>query len=155
VSSSRKRLDATTYRVQDLAEDPRWLRFAPAAFERTGIRRMLAQRIFVDGDTLGALNLDATRPAAFGQREEGMGKVFATPAALGMQAVRAQDRAHRLAIALESNRRIGTAVGILMARHRWLESDAFEALRQHSQDHNLRLADISERVILTGELSTD
>jgi GAF domain-containing protein len=144
--------DGTTYRVADLRTDDRWPRFAPAATDRTGVRSMLSHHIFVDGDTLGSLNLYAMRLAAFGPVEEEVGQVFATHAALAVQAVRAQDRAHHLAVALKSNRRIGTAVGILMARHRWREGEAFDALRRHSQDHNVRIAEIAERVMLTGEL---
>lgn len=146
--------NATTYRVEDLRRDHRWPRFGPEATERTGVRSMLSHGIFVDGDTFGSLNLYALRRAAFGSREEGMGRVFATHAALAVQAVRAQDQAHHLAIALKSNRRIGTAVGILMARHSSLEAEAFETLRRHSQEHNIRMADLAERVILTGELSS-
>lgn len=142
----------TTFRSDDLGVDPRWPRFGPAAVERTGIRSMLSHRVFVERDTLGALNLYATRPAAFGKDAEAMGGVFATHAALAMQAVRAQDRARHLAVALESNRRIGTAIGVLMVRHQWRETEAFEAMRKYSQDHNIRLADVAEQVVLTGTL---
>ena len=144
--------DGTTYRVEDLLTDARWPRFAPAATDRAGVRSMLSHHLVVDGDPLGSLNLYAMRPAAFGPVEEEVGQVFATHAALAVRAVRAQDRAHHLAVALQSNRRIGTAVGILMARHGWREGEAFDALRRHSQDHNVRIAEIAERVILTGKL---
>jgi GAF domain-containing protein len=142
----------TTYRIEDLRTDQRWPRFAREATERTAVRSMLSHHISVDGDTLGSLNLYAVRPSAFGPTEEEVGQVFATHAALAVQAVRAQDRAHHLEVALKSNRRIGTAVGILMARNGWTEEDAFTSLRRHSQDHNIRIAQIAEQVILTGEL---
>jgi GAF domain-containing protein len=144
--------EQTTFRSHDLGVDPRWPRFGPQAVERTGIRSMLSHRIFVEGDTMGALNLYAIRPAAFGEDQQTMGVVFATHAALAMQAVRAQDRARHLAVALESNRRIGTAIGVLMVRHQWREKEAFDAMRKYSQDHNIRLADVAERVVLTGAL---
>lgn len=144
--------DGTTYRVEDLRDEPRWPRFASLATEQAGIRSMLSHHISVDGGTLGSLNLYALRPAAFGRREEEIGHVFATHAALAVQAVRAQDRAHHLEVALQSNRRIGTAMGILMARCGCTEEQAFDVLRRHSQDHNIRVAEIAERVVLTGEL---
>jgi hypothetical protein len=144
--------DGTTYRVEDLLEDDRWPRFASAATERTGVRSMLSHHIVVNGDTRGSLNLYAMRPAAFGPTEEEVGRVLAIHAGLAVQAVRAQDRAHHLDVALRSNRRIGTAVGVLMARRGWTDDDAFAALRRHSQDHNVRVAELAERVIRSGEL---
>lgn len=142
----------TSFHTDDLSVDPRWSRFGPRAVERTGIRSMLSHRIFVDDDTFGALNLYASRVRAFGEAERAMGVVLATHAALAMQAMRAQDRARHLAVALESNRKIGTAVGILMVRHQWQEGQAFEAMRKYSQDHNVRLAEVAERVVMTGAL---
>ena len=142
----------TTFLTDDLGADSRWPRFGPHAVDRTGIRSMLSHRVFVEGDILGALNLYATRPGAFGEDQRAMGAVFATHAALAMQAVRAQDRARHLAVALESNRRIGTAIGVLMVRHQWREGEAFDAMRKYSQDNNIRLADVAERVVLTGTL---
>lgn len=142
----------TTLCSDDVGADYRWPRFGPHAAERTGIRSMLSHRVFVEGDILGALNLYAARPRAFGEEQQAMGAVFATHAALAMQAVRAQDRARHLTVALESNRRIGTAIGVLMVRHQWPEGEAFDAMRKYSQDNNIRLADVAERVVLTGAL---
>lgn len=54
--------------------------------------------------------------------------------------------------ALASNRRIGTAVGILMAHRRITDSSAFELLRLVSQSTHRKLREIAEDVILTGTL---
>ena len=62
---------------------------------------------------------------------------------------------HRIAnleVALQSNRRIGIAIGILMVRHCQTETDAFEALRVVSQRRNRKLRDIADEVIYTGAL---
>jgi AmiR/NasT family two-component response regulator len=113
---------------------------------------MLSHRIFVDGDTMGALNLYSLHVEAFDDAKQLMGDVFATHAAVAMRAARAEERARHLDVALHSNRRIGTAMGILMALHHWSEEEAFDALRRYSQDHNERLASVAEHVVLTGEI---
>lgn len=54
-----------------------------------------------------------------------------------------------------SNRRIGMAVGILMAQHRLTEDKAFDALRMASSHRNVKLFTIAEEVIYTGRLNLD
>lgn len=60
------------------------------------------------------------------------------------------DRQSHLERAIESHRLIGQAVGILVERHRLTPGQAFESLRRASQDRNIRLREIAERVINTG-----
>ncbi len=55
-----------------------------------------------------------------------------------------------LQIALSSNRRIGTAIGILMAHRRITDAAAFELLREASQRGHRKLRDVAEDVVLTG-----
>jgi hypothetical protein len=57
-----------------------------------------------------------------------------------------------LQVALTSNRRIGTAIGILMAHRHITDSAAFELLREASQRLHRKLRDIAEDVVLTGTL---
>jgi hypothetical protein len=57
-----------------------------------------------------------------------------------------------LQLALTSNRRIGTAIGILMAHRRITDSAAFELLREASQRGHRKLREIAEDVVLTGTL---
>jgi hypothetical protein len=64
----------------------------------------------------------------------------------------AETRAAHLQKALASNRRIGMAVGILMARHGLTEGQAFDALRQQSSRRNVKLHTLAEGVIYTGDL---
>lgn len=65
----------------------------------------------------------------------------------------AEARADTLEMALHTSRRIGMAMGILMARHGVTSDDAFERLRRHSANHNIKLRELAEQVLLTGELS--
>lgn len=57
-----------------------------------------------------------------------------------------------LETALSTNRRIGVAVGILMALRKLPEQEAFELLRVTSQNANRKLRDIAEDVVRTGTL---
>ena len=59
--------------------------------------------------------------------------------------------AQQLQRALVSNRRIGMAMGILMERHRVTEEQAFDQLRNLSQQGNIKLRDVAEQLIYTGD----
>ena len=63
----------------------------------------------------------------------------------------AMAHAAELQRALVSNRRIGMAMGILMERHRLTEEHAFDRLRDLSQRSNVKLRDVAEQVIYTGD----
>lgn len=52
--------------------------------------------------------------------------------------------------ALDSHRLVGQAMGILIERHRIVAHEAFDLLRRASQDHNIKLREVAERVIETG-----
>jgi AmiR/NasT family two-component response regulator len=54
--------------------------------------------------------------------------------------------------ALESNREIGVAMSILMAREMCTQSQAFNRLRTASQQLNRKLRDIADDVKRTGQL---
>ena len=64
----------------------------------------------------------------------------------------ATDRAEHLQKAVASNRRIGMAMGILMERHRLTEAQAFDHLRALSQRDNVKLRDLAEQIIFTGDV---
>ncbi|WP_299960620.1 ANTAR domain-containing protein [uncultured Modestobacter sp.] len=61
-------------------------------------------------------------------------------------------RIDHLQKAVQSNRRIGMALGILMTHHQLTEAEAFNRLVQSSQQQNRKLAAIAEEVIYTGHL---
>jgi PAS domain S-box-containing protein len=60
------------------------------------------------------------------------------------------DRKANLEKAIASHRAIGQAVGILVERHRITPGLAFQQLRTASQDRNIRLREVAQRVIETG-----
>jgi AmiR/NasT family two-component response regulator len=67
------------------------------------------------------------------------------------QLAAATAHAAELQRALVSNRRIGMAMGILMERHRLTEEHAFDRLRDLSQRSNVKLRDVAEQLIYTGD----
>ena len=57
-----------------------------------------------------------------------------------------------LRTALVTNRGIAMAVGILMARRGLTEDEAFDVLRDRSQQENRKVRDIADEVVYTGDL---
>ena len=66
-------------------------------------------------------------------------------------AERAAGREAQLKEAVASHRAVGQAVGILVERHKLLPEEALARLRKASQDKNLRMRDLAERILQTGE----
>jgi AmiR/NasT family two-component response regulator len=65
---------------------------------------------------------------------------------------RAQDRIRHLETALETNRHIAMAIGIVMARYGLPEPEAFDVLRRTSQRVHRKLRDLAEEIVYTGEV---
>ncbi|MDP8991671.1 MAG: GAF and ANTAR domain-containing protein [Actinomycetota bacterium] len=148
-----------TFYAEDLANEDRWPTFAPSAVER-GMRSMLSFRLFIEESdsgerTMGALNLYSRQPAAFDETAREVGLIFASHASValaGAQAL-AQEKEHvaNLDQALTSRDVIGQAKGILMERERLTADQAFDLLRRASQNLNIKLRDVADRVADTGE----
>ncbi|MEU0878127.1 GAF and ANTAR domain-containing protein [Lentzea sp. NPDC005914] len=124
-----------TYRVGNVAAEPRWPAFGPAAAEN-GIHSLQSYRLFVTDRTLGALNLYSSRFNAFDQHTEEDGQLFATHAAIAL--VGAQREA-QLDVAIENRDIISSAKGILMERHDLDDASAFRMLVEASQSTNVKL----------------
>jgi transcriptional regulator with GAF, ATPase, and Fis domain len=140
------------FQIDDLAADERWPPFSRRAAEETGVRSMLSFRLFVEADTIGALNFYSREVGAFDEHACTVGTILATHAALGIRAVQDKERAEQLDQALASNRVIGMAMGVLMARGRMTEQEAFSVLTRASQHLNRRLRDVASQVVDTGLL---
>jgi GAF domain-containing protein len=139
--------------TDDLATDRRWPRFARRAVDGHGVRSMLSYRLFVEDDQVVAgLNLYSTRPAAFDREAHIVGTIVATHGALALKAAAAREQIVHLERALNSNRDIGTAIGILMFEHKITRSQAFDLLRLASQHANRKLIDVAFDVIESGVL---
>lgn len=150
-------LDAITHSVpcygSDLSDDPRWPLFGPEA-AASGLRCILAIPLATNG-TLGALNLYARYPGAFGALDRARGLLLATLAAQALSAARihADEERHSadLHAALGTREMIGQAQGILMERERITGDEAFDILRRASQHLNRKLREVAQTLVDTGE----
>jgi ANTAR domain/GAF domain len=137
----------------DLAEDIRWPRFGPLAIA-AGIRSVLAFPLGSNG-TRGALNLYARYPQAFGVIDRANGQILATLSDLALAAAEAHEseemKLENLEHALATRAMIGQATGILMERERITADQAFDILRRASQHLNVRLRDVAQGLVDTGE----
>jgi ANTAR domain-containing protein len=137
--------------VNDLARDDQFPRFSPAAVD-LGVRSMLSTRLFLTPNERAALNLYSSRPQAFVLDDLPLAAIFGSFASLLLMGQTREEKVMHLERALQSNREIGVAVGILMAERRLTREQAFDVLSKASQNLNRRLRDIAEEVAHTGEL---
>ena len=139
-------------RVSDLATDGQWPDFARRCVAETKIRSMFSLRLFLSTADRAALNFYAERPGAFDGLDVGVGAMFAPFAALAVQSAMREREIEHLQTALQSSRRIGVAIGVLMAREQLTYDQAFAQLVDASQHLNVKLRDIAREVAETGEL---
>jgi transcriptional regulator with GAF, ATPase, and Fis domain len=146
----------STVLMQDLTTEQRWPNYRAAILERNlPICSAVVYSLDVGDSDLGALALYSTKPHFFSdERLVDIGGVLADHAAIALDATFASDKANNLQSALESNRKIGMAIGILMAEHRLTEQQAFDLLRTASQRNHVKLREIADRVVLTGATPT-
>ncbi|GAA2896936.1 GAF and ANTAR domain-containing protein [Pseudonocardia halophobica] len=140
------------YRSDDLEAETRWPDFARPAAERTGVRSMLSYRLYLDDEVHGALNLYSRTPRAFDDHAVAVGAILAGHATLALSHSRDRQQRRNLSEALDSNRDIGVAIGILMASHGITRDRAFDVLRDTSQWLNRKLREVAEEVTHTGRL---
>lgn len=133
------------FRTGDLTAEHRWPNFASRAHDQTGVTSILGIRLFIDGDTMGALNLYSTARDAFDDDDDvALASVFAAHAAVALSSARREDQLERKA---ETRDSIGQAKGILMARGDVDEVQAFDMLRRASQRLNIKLTEVADRVL--------
>ncbi len=143
----------TTIRVDDIRTDPRWPRYRAAVLRSADPFLSAVGYSLGDGDKhLGALIVASRQPAFFTDDLVETGAIFAQHAAIGLDAVSAEEKVRNLQTALTSNRRIGMAIGIVMNECRLQDEQAFQMLRAASQHTHRKLRDVAEEVILTGAL---
>jgi len=152
--------EVTVY-TEDLAEDLRWPSFGRRA-AALGMRSLLSYRLSAN-ETLGALCLYARLPRAYGTTDRTKGLIFATHAGIALGTAEALEdattslnneirRVENLRGALASREVIGQAEGILIERERITADQAFEVLRSASQQLNIKLREVAQYVMETGEV---
>ncbi len=132
-----------TVRVDDLNTETRWPKYQRDALAQTPIRSVLSCALSANHHTLGALTFYAEHPHAFDIESECLGFVYATHAALAWNALR---RDLQFRDGLASRDIIGQAKGMLMERHQINAEEAFNRLRQLSQNSNTPVAELSRKI---------
>ncbi len=136
-------VDELVVRTDDFENEQRWPEYSRAVCE-LGVRSSLSFKLYTGDRTAGALNLFSLQPHAFTPESEAVGSVLAAHAAAAILASR---EGEQLQSALLSRDLIGQAKGIIMERFHVDAVRAFEMLRQLSQEMNVRLTEIAQRIV--------
>jgi GAF domain-containing protein len=136
----------TVVRTDDFREETRWPQYSPAVVE-IGVLSGLSFKLYTADRTAGALNLFGFQPNTWDPDAETVGTILAAHAASAIITTQTQTQ---LNAALMSRDRIGQAKGIIMERFGVDAIRAFNMLRQLSQEGNVKLTDIAQRVIDSG-----
>ncbi|MET9494494.1 GAF and ANTAR domain-containing protein [Streptomyces sp. NPDC006552] len=137
------------FRVMDMAEERvRWPSYAPRAHD-LGIGSMMGFLLYTENEDLGALNIYSRKRGVFTQDSETAGWSLASHAAVALASAREQAQ---LREAVQTRHAIGEAMGIIMAEHNLSEREAFDVLRRYSQENNVKLRDVAQRVRERGTL---
>lgn len=139
--------------VGDLDTTQDWSSYATGIrSEQLPIRSIAAYSLHAPDAALGVLALHSPEPGYFTEDLIDIGGVMADHATIALTALRATTSATHMRDALESNRRIGMAIGILMTQRQVTDAEAFELLRVASRHTRLRVRDLAEQVVSTGIL---
>jgi len=137
-------------RVDDLAADDRWRKYAARAVPH-GVRSSLSMPLTAQGSPVGAFNLYSRLPGFFGKPEARQAERFAEDAsvAVGIAARLAAQPSltDQLRVSLASRSVIDQALGVIMAGQRCTSDEAFAVLRTASQNRNVKLRRVAEDIV--------
>jgi GAF domain-containing protein len=134
--------------ISDTTTESRWPKWA-ARVSETGIRSLLSVRMYTDDQTIGTLNAYSLKPNAFDVDDQAVAHVLARHAAVALGTAR---KIENLWQAVDARKRIGQAQGILMERFDLTADQAFAVLLRYSQDNNVKLRVVADRLVETREL---
>jgi GAF domain-containing protein len=132
-------------RTDDFENETRWPEYSRDVC-KLGVRSGISFKLYTGDRTAGALNVFSCKPNSFDADAEVIGSILAAHAAAAILASRESEQ---LQTALLSRDLIGQAKGILMERFQVDAIGAFDMLRKLSQQMNVRLAQVAQRVVDT------
>jgi GAF domain-containing protein len=139
-----------TFRIRDLADEPRWPSYVPRAVER-GARSMMSIPLAAQGQVVGALNFYGRSPDVFSAEAAAIGAVVASHAGLASQLAAAffghRQLAEQMAEAMQSRAMIEQAKGIIMATLHCDADTAFAELIRASQNSNRKLREVAQALV--------
>ena len=150
-------LKNSLYVTGEVSTDPRWNHWGQRVKDEVGVHSVLSQRLHLQDQSgvVAGLNVYSDTPDAFDRAAVGIALILATHGGMVLSQRLASHRVENLSKALESNREIGVAMGILMSQHQFTRQQAFDVLRVASQNSNRKLADIAAEVADTGTLTIE
>lgn len=134
--------------VRDTLTETRWPSWA-ARVAATGIRSLMSIPMHSGDNTIGTLNLYSMKPDAFDTDDRDVAHLLAIHASNALATAR---EIENLWHAVDARKQIGQAQGILMERLDLTADRAFAVLLRYSQDHNLKLRAVADRLVQTREL---
>jgi GAF domain-containing protein len=137
-------------RIDDLADDNRWPRWATAA-NSLGLRAAMSAPLVAGNSTLGAIKIYADQPHVFDARSEELLGLFAAQAAILVANVQPQDRGKRLSQDMRNAFRgrdvMNMAKGVLMGRNGVDEESALAHLLARAEEDGTTVAQAAEAVL--------
>jgi GAF domain-containing protein len=130
------------YLILDTRSDDRWPTWGPRVAE-LGIRSAVSIRLETRKRRYGSLNLYSSEPAAFGPDDIAVASIFARHASIAVATSQETDGLQR---AMDARKVIGIAMGILMERYSIDADRAFDVLQRTSQQHNVKLREVAQRL---------
>ena len=141
-------LDRHSVLIHDVRRDERWPAWA-GKVSAAGVRSMLGIRLYTTKTTIGSLNFYDPEPHRFTVEDVDVAHMLARHAAVAMENARGTEHLWK---AIDARNLIGQAQGILMERFGIDAQQAFAVLQRYSQNNNLRLNVVAEKLIATRSL---
>ena len=142
--------EARVTQIDATSEPGEWPEFRRAAAAR-GIGSTLSFPLLVDKEAVGAMNLYSRHERAFSEEDHETGELFAAQAAIVLANAQAYWDAHELSVrlgeAMKNRAVIEQAKGMLMAAEGCDDEEAFAMLVSASQRENVKLRQISLRIV--------
>jgi len=140
--------------VPDLAAESRFGSYPQQMVARTPARSVLASGLQLRHEVLGVMTLYSAQTDTFDVEARARAALLADYTAIAIEGAMVEQRADNLEAALGNSRVIGTAIGVLVERHRITPAQAFDMLRYASQHANRKLAVVAEELVRTGAMPT-
>ncbi len=146
---------AVSVNLSDLSQASRWPDYQQQA-ELEGLVSSLSVPMSADNGShlhqaVGALNLYTRNPEGFTDSEQQRAHAFAERVAGSVALAARLDEQKNLTgdlrSAMVSRSTIDQAVGVLMGQQRCTADDAFDLLRTHSQNRNVKVRDVAHEII--------
>ncbi|WP_166354712.1 GAF and ANTAR domain-containing protein [Phytoactinopolyspora limicola] len=143
--------DHDTCLVSNTSQDHRWPQWGSQMAE-LGFRSAVSACLYTSRRTIGTLDLYASSVGQLDEADAERARVLASHASVALDFLQEEIGLRR---AVETRNIIGQAQGLLMERYGLDAHRAFDVLRRHSQDSNIKLREVAEQLISTRSLPVD